>query len=107
MWGLPGEGFAGVPGVIWENAKPTTHRPSHDAQGVSHCTELCPDIDPFQRDRSDPWVVVFSEIKRCQLPRSTQFFQKAKIGSISLSGLAFLCRRRLLEKGIVGGASLV
>jgi len=36
MWGLPGEGFAGVPGVIWENAKPTTHRPSHDDQGVSH-----------------------------------------------------------------------
>ena len=33
-------------------------------------------------------MIVFSEIKRCQLPYSTQFFQKAKIGSISLSSLA-------------------
>ena len=36
-------------------------------------------IDRFQRDKSDPSVIVFSEIKRCQLPHSTQFFQKAKI----------------------------
>ena len=37
-------------------------------------------IDRFQRDKSDPSVIVFSEIKRCQLSHSTQFFQKAKIG---------------------------
>ena len=35
-------------------------------------------IDRFQRNKSDPSVIVFSEIKRCQLPYSTQFFQKAK-----------------------------
>ena len=34
-------------------------------------------IDRFQNDKSDPSVIVFSEIKRCQLPNSTQFFQKA------------------------------
>ena len=36
-------------------------------------------LDRFQRDKSDPAVIVFSEIKRCQLPHSTQFFKKAKI----------------------------
>ena len=36
-------------------------------------------IDRFQTDKSDPSVIVFSEIKRCQLPHSTHFFQKAKI----------------------------
>ena len=35
-------------------------------------------IDRFQRDKSDPSVIVFSEIKRCQLPHSTQFFKKQK-----------------------------
>ena len=40
---------------------------------------VCPDIDRFQRDKRDPSVIVFSEIKRCQRPHSTQFFQKAKI----------------------------
>ena len=35
-------------------------------------------IDRFQRDKSDPSVIVFSEIKRCQRPHFTQFFQKAK-----------------------------
>ena len=35
-------------------------------------------IDRFQRDNSDPSVIVFSVIKRCQRPHSTQFFQKAK-----------------------------
>ena len=35
-------------------------------------------IDRFQRNNSDPSVIVFSVIKRCQLPHSTQFFQKAK-----------------------------
>ena len=34
-------------------------------------------IDRFQRDKSDPSVIVFSEIKRCQLPHSTQFSLKA------------------------------
>ena len=42
---------------------------------------VCPDIDRFQRDKSDPSVIVFSEIKRCQRPHFTQFFQKAKIGA--------------------------
>ena len=36
-------------------------------------------IDRFQRDTSDPSVIVFSGIKRCQLPHFTRFFQKAKI----------------------------
>ena len=36
-------------------------------------------IDRFQRDKSDPSVIDFSEIKRCQLPHSTQFFQKAEV----------------------------
>ena len=35
-------------------------------------------IDRFQRDKRDPSVIVFSEIKRCQHPHFTQFFQKAK-----------------------------
>ena len=35
-------------------------------------------VDRFQRDKSDPSVIVFSVIKRCQLPHSTQFFQEAK-----------------------------
>ena len=35
-------------------------------------------VDRFQRDQSDPSVIVFSEIKRCQLPHVTQFFQKTK-----------------------------
>ena len=35
-------------------------------------------IDRFQRDKSDPSVIVFSEIKRCQLPHFTQFFKKQK-----------------------------
>ena len=39
---------------------------------------VCPDIDRFQRDKNDPSVIVFREIKRCQRPHSTQFFQKAK-----------------------------
>ena len=34
--------------------------------------------DRFQRDKSDQSVIAFSEIKRCQLLHSTQFFQKAK-----------------------------
>ena len=33
-------------------------------------------IDRFQSDKSDPSVIVFSAIKRCQLPYSTQFFKK-------------------------------
>ena len=36
-------------------------------------------IDRFQRDKSALSVIVFSEIKRCQRPHSTQFFQKAKL----------------------------
>ena len=35
-------------------------------------------IDRFQRDKRDPSVIVFSDLQRCQLPHSTQFFQKAK-----------------------------
>ena len=35
-------------------------------------------VDRFQRDKRDPSVIVCSEIKRCQLPQSTKFFQKAK-----------------------------
>ena len=35
-------------------------------------------IDRFQRDKRDPSVIVFSEIKRCQHPHFTQFFQKQK-----------------------------
>ena len=34
-------------------------------------------IDRFQSDKRDPSVIVFNEIKRCQLQHSTQFFQKA------------------------------
>ena len=34
-------------------------------------------IDRFQREKNDPSVIVFREIKRYQLPHSTQFFQKA------------------------------
>ena len=33
----------------------------------------------FQRDKSDPSVLVFREIQRCQLPHFTQLFQKAKM----------------------------
>ena len=33
--------------------------------------------DRFQSDKRDPSVIVCSEIKRCQLPQSTQFFKKA------------------------------
>ena len=32
----------------------------------------------FQRNKNDPSVIVFSEIKRCQNPYSTHNFQKAK-----------------------------
>ena len=35
-------------------------------------------VDRFQRNKSDPSVIVFSEIKRCQRPHFTQLFQKAK-----------------------------
>ena len=35
-------------------------------------------IDRFQRNKSDPPVIVFSEIKRCQRPHSTHFFKKQK-----------------------------
>ena len=35
-------------------------------------------IDRFQRAKSEPSVIVFSEIKRCQLPHSTRFFKKQK-----------------------------
>ena len=35
----------------------------------------------FLRDKNDPSVIVFSEIKRCQLPHSTQFFKKQKTGT--------------------------
>jgi len=35
-------------------------------------------IDRFQRDKSDPSAIVFSEIKRCQLPHSTQFSESKK-----------------------------
>ena len=41
--------------------------------------------DRFQRDKRDPSVIVFSEIKRCQLPHSTHFFQKAKKGCTAMS----------------------
>ena len=51
----------------------------------------CPDIDRFQRDKSDPSVVVFSEIKRCQLPHSTHFFQKAKREGWVVGGLELRC----------------
>ena len=37
-------------------------------------------IDRFQSDKSDPSVIVVSEIKRCQLPHFTQFFQIAILG---------------------------
>ena len=49
-------------------------------------------FDRFQSDISDPSVIVFSEIKRCQLPYFTQFFQKAKMGS-STGGRSELCCR--------------
>ena len=39
---------------------------------------VCPDIDRFQRDKNDPSVIVFREIKRCQHPHSTQNFSKSK-----------------------------
>ena len=42
-------------------------------------------IDRFQRDKSDPSVIVFSEIQCCQHPHFTQFFQKAKKNPSSLS----------------------
>ena len=38
-------------------------------------------IDRFQRDKSDPSVIVFSGIKRCQLLHSTQFSKKQKWGA--------------------------
>jgi hypothetical protein len=46
---------------------------------LPRCFLLQVAIDRFQRDKSDPSVIVFSEIKRCQLLHSTQIFQKAKI----------------------------
>ena len=45
------------------------------SKGSVRAAELA--IDRFQRDKSDPSVIVFNETKRCQLPHSTQFFQKA------------------------------
>ena len=33
-------------------------------------------VDRFQRDKSDPSVIVCSEIKRCQNPQFTQIFRK-------------------------------
>ena len=56
---------------------------------------VCPDIDRFQRDKSDPSVIVFSEIKRCQLPHFTHFFFKkqkwesARGESFTSTGLFF------------------
>ena len=47
---------------------------------IEQCSS--PAIDRFQRDKSDPSVIVFSDIKRCQLPHSTQFFQKAKMEAL-------------------------
>jgi hypothetical protein len=43
-------------------------------------------IDRFQRDKSDPSVIIFWEIKRCQLPHSTKNFSKEKIdgGSVQI-----------------------
>ena len=40
----------------------------------------------LQRDKSDPSVIVFSVIKRCQHPHFTQFFQKAKKGQPKTGG---------------------
>ena len=42
-------------------------------------------IDRFQRDKRDPSVIVFNEIKRCQLPYSTQFSKSKKGAAHSLS----------------------
>ena len=49
----------------------------NDHMTVAEDTRSC---DRFWRDIIDPLVVVFSEIKRCQHPHSTQNFQKAKKG---------------------------
>jgi hypothetical protein len=46
-------------------------------------------IDRFRRDKSDPSVIVFSEIKRCQLPQFTQFFQKAIFQASALDAFGF------------------
>ena len=35
-------------------------------------------MDGARRDKTDPLVIVFNEIKRCQHPHSTPFFRKAK-----------------------------
>ena len=42
-------------------------------------------IDRFQRNKSDPSVIVFSGIRRCQHPHFTQFFkmQKRYVGEAS------------------------
>jgi len=50
-------------------------------------------LDRFQRDKSDPSVIVFSEIKRCQLPQFTQFFQKAifQAGALDTFGFRSSC----------------
>ena len=57
-----------------------------DSKGAKACTscrsrqELSNEYLVFQRHKSDPSVIVFSEIKCCQLPHFTQFFQTAKTG---------------------------
>ena len=70
--GIPA--LASGAGIAWAVNKISFFRPTRGA--ASSVT-----IDRFQKNRSDPSVVVLSEIKRCQLPHSTQFFQKAKMGA--------------------------
>ena len=47
-----------------------------DPRGAQATEEVA--FDRFQSDKSDPSVIAFSEIKRCQLPHSTRFFKKQK-----------------------------
>ena len=48
-----------------------------DAGLVDVLVRPVPAIDRFQRDKSDPSAIVFSEIKRCQLSHFT-YFSKSK-----------------------------
>ena len=57
---------------------PCAMRGRHSMRGAAGppSRKTCATDDRFQRDKSDPSVIVFSELKRCQLPHFTQFFKK-------------------------------
>ena len=59
-------------------------------------------IDRFQRDKSDPSVIVFSEIKRCQLPHFTHFSKSCRSSDGGAAGISGACscenQKNVMEK---------